>query len=229
MRHEEVMCNFFNFSAPTYYKRKREGNLAIKFIEEYFVKEDLEEFIKTGKMGKLNYIKKYEEIKKEKTIKYLSLFIKTPYTPKELHHGFSGLRNFHDETLQMYIDFLIYLSDSSQNVKELDYLFLNFISKINVHKNCFEKNDYTNLFNCLINDDFSELLHENIQNNFLSILELTKEYKDLHEEALYHAIRYVCSKYNLDMNELQILEIEKGNKFYTIETYKKLMSNLEFN
>lgn len=53
MRHEEVMCSFFNFSAPTYYKRKREGTLAIKMIEKYFSKEELEEFIETGKIMKM--------------------------------------------------------------------------------------------------------------------------------------------------------------------------------
>ena len=56
MRHENVMCNFFNFSAPTYYKRKRELNPAISFIEKYFTKEELEEFLNTGKIAKFDKI-----------------------------------------------------------------------------------------------------------------------------------------------------------------------------
>lgn len=53
MRHEEVMCKFFDFSAPTYYKRKREGNPAIKMIEQYITKQELEEFIRTGRISAL--------------------------------------------------------------------------------------------------------------------------------------------------------------------------------
>ena len=61
MRQEDMMCQLFNFSAPTYYKRKREGNLAIKFIEKYFNKEDIIEFIDTGKVSKLENLPNLEK------------------------------------------------------------------------------------------------------------------------------------------------------------------------
>ncbi|MDY0050926.1 MAG: hypothetical protein RBR65_00170 [Aliarcobacter sp.] len=59
MRHEEIMCKFFNFSAPTYYKRKKEGNLAIKFIEKYFSDENILEFLNSGKINKLDNLNSY--------------------------------------------------------------------------------------------------------------------------------------------------------------------------
>lgn len=59
MRHEEIMCKFFNFSAPTYYKRKKEGNLAIKFIEKYFSDENILDFLNYSKMNKLENLNSY--------------------------------------------------------------------------------------------------------------------------------------------------------------------------
>jgi hypothetical protein len=42
----------FSFSRPTYYKWKRENVKVIQLLEKYFSKEELEEFIKTGKISR---------------------------------------------------------------------------------------------------------------------------------------------------------------------------------
>ena len=56
MKKEDIYMELFDCSRPTYYKRKREGNKALKLISKYFNDEDLEEFLKTGKINKLENI-----------------------------------------------------------------------------------------------------------------------------------------------------------------------------
>lgn len=59
MKQETIMCQLFNFSIATYYKRKRENNLAIKLVELYFSKESLQEFLETKKIEKFEKLDKY--------------------------------------------------------------------------------------------------------------------------------------------------------------------------
>ena len=53
MKLEEIYMELFEFSRPTYYKWKRENIKVIKLLEKYFSKEDLEEFLKTETIRKL--------------------------------------------------------------------------------------------------------------------------------------------------------------------------------
>jgi hypothetical protein len=53
MKKEEVFMKLFNFSRPTYYKWKREQILVLKLLETYCTDQDLEEFLETGKISKL--------------------------------------------------------------------------------------------------------------------------------------------------------------------------------
>lgn len=76
MRHEEIMCKFFDFSAPTYYKRKKKDNLAIKMIEKYFTDSEIHEFIKNYKINKLDNFNYFNDFflssTKEKYAEYFS-------------------------------------------------------------------------------------------------------------------------------------------------------------
>ncbi len=53
MKKEDIYMELFDFSRPTYYKWKREGNKALQLISKYFNDEDLQEFLKTGKVSRL--------------------------------------------------------------------------------------------------------------------------------------------------------------------------------
>ena len=53
MKKEEVFMKLFNFSRPTYYKWKREQILVLKLLETYCTDQDLEEFLETGRISKL--------------------------------------------------------------------------------------------------------------------------------------------------------------------------------
>jgi len=58
LKKEEIYMELFNFSRNSYYlwKREKEKRLIIKLLEEYHSPQELEEFIKTGKIERLtNY------------------------------------------------------------------------------------------------------------------------------------------------------------------------------
>jgi hypothetical protein len=60
MKLETIMCNLFNFSIATYYKRKREQTLAIKLIEESFSKEELSFYLNNQNVPyKIQFANKY--------------------------------------------------------------------------------------------------------------------------------------------------------------------------
>lgn len=53
MNNNEIMSQLFGFSAPTYFRWKKEKRLIINLLEKFFSKEDLEEFLQTGEIERL--------------------------------------------------------------------------------------------------------------------------------------------------------------------------------
>lgn len=58
MIYKEVMAALFDFNATTYYSWKKQERPIIRLIEKYFTKEDLEEFLNSEKISKLEYCQK---------------------------------------------------------------------------------------------------------------------------------------------------------------------------
>ena len=229
MREEDIYKKLFGFgSSTTYYSWKKDENkrLILKLLSKYFSKDDLEEYLSSGEITKFNTLKNYEYIQRRKAIEYLSLFKKTEFTPQGINSGFIGLEAFHTETIEMYIDFLDYLSNSRQLVN-LNHSFLKFISEENSHKACFERYDYTRIFNFLINNDFQDLLFENVKKDFLPIIELTTGHVGLQEEALYHAILFVCKKYNLDIEKLDKNISVDEDGLFSLQTYNAILEHIK--
>jgi len=54
MKLEEIYMKLFDFSRPTYYKKKRELVPALSLIERYFSEKDLLEYLEKG------FVSKYE-------------------------------------------------------------------------------------------------------------------------------------------------------------------------
>lgn len=96
MKQEDIMCKLFNFSIPTYYKRKREKNKAIILIEKYFQKEEILEFINTGKVRKFDNIT-YDFLLKNQLF-YINSFAKSQSSLSEPH--------VHDRFKDFYFNFL---------------------------------------------------------------------------------------------------------------------------
>lgn len=76
MKLEEIMIKLFDFSRPTYFKRKREQLPILVFLEKYFSKEELEEYVTKGKIKKLELIKNLstEELELKLTNEPISAF-----------------------------------------------------------------------------------------------------------------------------------------------------------
>ena len=64
----ETIIKLMGFSRNTYFNWKKEKRPIINLLEKYFTKEDLEEFLKTGK------IKEFEDVRKTIGTKEYILF-----------------------------------------------------------------------------------------------------------------------------------------------------------
>lgn len=65
MKKEDIFTKLFQFSIPTFYNWQREKRPIIKLLEKYFTKDDLEEFLQTGKIQKFEENIFCETIEKE--------------------------------------------------------------------------------------------------------------------------------------------------------------------
>lgn len=54
MVYKELMGKLFDYDPSTFYKWKKENRPIIKLLEKYFTKEELEEFLSTGKVNKFD-------------------------------------------------------------------------------------------------------------------------------------------------------------------------------
>lgn len=68
MTFKETMANLFSASEGAYYKWKRENRPIIQLIDRYFSKDDIQEFLETGKIRKLEVIKGFEINELEKLL-----------------------------------------------------------------------------------------------------------------------------------------------------------------
>jgi len=60
---KEIIETLFGYSEATYYRWKKEERPIIKLIENYFDDEEIEEFVKTGKISKYDGYNKLTEHK----------------------------------------------------------------------------------------------------------------------------------------------------------------------
>ncbi|MBN2825823.1 MAG: hypothetical protein JXQ76_10890 [Campylobacterales bacterium] len=49
----KIYSDIFNFNTSTYYRWKKEGRPIVAFLNKYFNESDINEFLETGKMSKL--------------------------------------------------------------------------------------------------------------------------------------------------------------------------------
>lgn len=76
MNQNELMSKLFGFSAPTYFRWKKEERPIIQLLEKYFDKTDLEEFILRKKISRLDNINSSDTILFSYTTAYHQFFTK---------------------------------------------------------------------------------------------------------------------------------------------------------
>lgn len=59
---DAVLSQLFEYSKPTYFRWKKEQRPIISLIDKYFTKEDLEEFLQSGKIKRFEDFNKYSSI-----------------------------------------------------------------------------------------------------------------------------------------------------------------------
>ena len=76
-RIEFIISDLFGYSAQTYFnwKKEIEKRPILKMIEKYFTKEELEEFLETGQIQKMENLNEYFLKKESLKLKYLNYFL----------------------------------------------------------------------------------------------------------------------------------------------------------
>lgn len=139
----DVFMKLLDISVNTYYLWRRQGRLILSLLDKYFTKEDLEEFLASGKVSK------YEEAENSKLANYVrtSEIIKllTKYTAEHLalslakslesNHGITGRSKYLNNTKTKF-DFLKELNNilgdlSTEKIKEEDTIFQSVIDDFN--------------------------------------------------------------------------------------------------
>lgn len=91
MTYEQIMTQLFEFSIPTYYKWKKHQKRKIFDLLMYaFTKDDLEQFLNTGKISKCENINRLPEILKlltKYTTKDLRVFLAKSYSDNDVLSG----------------------------------------------------------------------------------------------------------------------------------------------
>lgn len=96
MKLDEVTSTILDCSVSGYYKWKKEGRPIISLLEKYFAKEDLEEFLVSGKIAKLDYVDSYLNNLNDKCsnvhekIENMKIKYKAPGVDYESHSMFSS-------------------------------------------------------------------------------------------------------------------------------------------
>lgn len=112
MNNNELMSELFGFSSPTYFRWKREKRPIIDLIEKYFLKEDLEEFIKSGQVSKYERTE-LSNIKIEQTNIEL----------KETHAEVEQIKNRFNDFEELLLDNVVYqLRNKFKSITQSDPL-----------------------------------------------------------------------------------------------------------
>jgi hypothetical protein len=134
MTFKETMAELFSTAEGTYYKWKKEQRPIIALLEKYFTREDLEEFLETGRISKFEIVEEFKMILQGSKLDYLG------FISKHLKNS-----NEFDFFTDFYYRFLVYVNQIQHTSKDSDIEF----------QNIFQLNDALPSF--LINNSFAKL------------------------------------------------------------------------
>lgn len=192
MKTDELMCKLFDFSKPTYYKKKKEGNKAIKLIKDTFSNTQLLEYLERDSMQDLKIQQKiFNQFKYESYIKYFNV---------------KKRRSKMEDSWNIFIKFYFqYLIDLSQYVDDEQYsnfsqsLFefcFTYINKYNFNDDLVGITKATRLFEDW-DDEMLIYLKYIIKNDLTPLL----DYDDFYDEAVFHIIKYNLYKYKFYLDD----------------------------
>ncbi len=77
MKKEDIFTSLFGFSSPTFYNWQREKRPVINLLDKYFSKDELEEFLSTNKINRLENTSYINSFYDKQTLELYDLIFKT--------------------------------------------------------------------------------------------------------------------------------------------------------
>lgn len=225
MKLDEATSTILGCSVSGYYKWKKEKRPIIKLLEKYFNKEELEEFLESGKIEKLektDFLK--QQVIEKNRIKYLSSFMRGK-------HGFISSKD--DLFKLFYFSFLIFLKQTKSFYShDFKYLLQQHLGNLIIAGNKIEGTQKDTCYDP--SQDDIAIWEEPIKyrNKFLIREELIKDVQNY----LYFAHSYIFEEWDSYVllfiqecfeTDFKILlnkddsEDMKEEALYQIEQYKK--------
>lgn len=109
----ELYMDFFQISVNTFYLWKKQKRPVIEFFSKYSTDDEIKEFIKTGKIDK---IEKLNSLYNETIFKYLTIYIDS----FSKNSRYSSLSMAHNIFIDFYFQFLCKLKNN-ENYQQLDF------------------------------------------------------------------------------------------------------------
>lgn len=203
MTFKETMANLFSASEGAYYKWKRENRPIIQLIDRYFSKDDIEEFLKTGKINKFEEISDLEALNNEAVNIYSYFVLKLD--PNSL------------------LLFLTVIHTSNINNQDINSNFIELIFDTNAQKkdkinliNEFQKIQNSTLFfyaiKYLVKNKFEKFLEAIIDSNYLS-------FPNNISSRILHTQLYISIFLQKEYMELD--QFKEAKRKENLEAYKK--------
>ena len=203
MKFKDIIEELFGFSAPTWYRWKKEDRKIVKLIERYLPDKDLEEFIEKGSISTLDSFNQNKNIQDIDILNKVSSLVK-----KQLERKISGLDSIGSKTAVNIIEDYFQQSNVTIDIKDFNYFYKN-ISNI--------QNYYA--------QDIAEIEIKQIRKNF----KLTEKNKDAFELEMSKKEEYridaITNFFNsLNESELFLLlscykDLLKDNEYFGISFY----------
>lgn len=222
MSERDIFMQLFNISVNTYYLWKKQERPIVKLLEKYFLKEELSEFIETGKIIKFENLNSYTVsscisflIKLEQLdikefygftyfSRYIIYYIKKGFEPdkdgNEYWIGENELKSFQND----FIKFLLELFDNSKN----NDLLLDDLRYLTSFINDFTESDLI-------------FLNMNVNDNFNLLLDFEKSNKEFYSKQKHTFVQFENSLINSLKEELS----EDGDLKELMFLYKKSIIN----
>lgn len=199
MKQDEVISTILGCSVSGYYKWKKENRVIINFLEKYFVKEELEEFIATGKIDKfdkLNFL--YNEVIEKNQKLYIESFT--------TNFRYLKLSSAHEIFKDFYFSFLLELKEKKNLISS------NFNSLLLLFVNNYLLNKYINTI------EDKESINSAIEAKFKNLKNDQKYFDDV---ILGDDVILAFAKKEID----KILKMFNNEDFKTIQKHLKSFKN----
>lgn len=204
MRIEQLMSKLFGFSTQTYFNWKKEQRPILTLLAQYIPKNDLEEFLETGKVSKFEMVEEFKMLLQGAKLDYLG------FLTKNLKHS-----NKLDVFTDFYYRFLVYTNEIRNNPKDSDIEFQNIFQLNDALPSFLIKNNFTNLNEMEMyklqykirqinhmDQNTTNLILLNISNDFQFLVkqtigQISDEYR---KSGIIHSLMFCIYKYHPNLN-----------------------------